>query len=100
MAKQNAAAPSVSETGNPCRDDVADRMIAVFHGRPEIAVEDAAEIAAVLLQHRLVQVVFGAEMALDFRRGGFALAVKRPARHGVDQQEGQEADQEQQRDHE
>ena len=80
------------------RDDVADGMIAVFEGRPEIAVENAAEIAEVLLPERFVQVVFGAQVALDFRRSRFAFAIKRPARHRAHQGKGQEADDQQQRD--
>jgi hypothetical protein len=79
------------------RDDVADRMVAVLERRPEIAVQDAAEVAEVLLPERLVEVVLGAQVALDFRRRRLAVAVKRPARHGPHQGEGQEADDQQQR---
>jgi hypothetical protein len=54
-------------------------MVAVFERRPEVAVEDAAEVAQVLAQEGFIEVVFGVEIALDFRGGGDALAVERPA---------------------
>src|SRR5271157_1730621 len=63
-------------------------------------MNEAIEEAQVLAEDWLIQMVFGAEVAFNFRRSRFAFAIKRPARHDADHDKGQEADEQQQRRHE
>src|SRR5205823_4294245 len=86
--------------GQALANDIVHTMVAVFHRSPEIPSGEVAEITEVLVPDRLIQVVFGLEVALDFRRSRFAFLVKRPARGRVHQDEGQETNEDQQRNQE
>ena len=57
----------------------------------------AIEVAQILAEDRLIEMVFGAEVAFDFGRSRFAFAIKGPARHDADHDKGEEADEQQQR---
>src|SRR6266567_2909910 len=66
-----------------------------------ILFPNQSEVAEVLFANRFIQMVFGLDSALDFRRCGFAFAIKRAAGGHFNQDKRQEADNEQKRrDHE
>ena len=79
MAKQNASAPSVMETGSPCAMMSLTVWLRYLSDGAEIPVRQIAEVAQVLFPNRFVQMIFGLHVAFDFRRRGLAFAVKRAA---------------------
>jgi hypothetical protein len=66
-------------------------MVAVFHGWPEIAMRQTVEVSQVLFPNRLIQMIFGQEIALDFRGSGGAFAVERSSRSKMHQKKSYRA---------
>ena len=64
---------------------------------PQISRAPDRRGSAVLFPDRFVQMIFGLEVALDFRRRGRALAVKRAAGREMHEHKRQRADDQQQR---
>ena len=79
------------------RDDVIDRMVAVFERDAEIAMCQVTQVAEVLFPDRFIEMIFCLQVALDFRRRRRALAVERPAGSEMHQGKRQRADDQQQR---
>ena len=76
------------------RDQLVDGEVLVPERRPQVAASEHADVSRVLMEDRLVQVIGGAQVRLNFWRQA-ALAIERPARGCPGQEEGHRDDGEQ-----
>ena len=97
IASSTASPPTLKLAGAPSTSSSADGEVLGPVGRAEVAAQQAAEIAQVLLQQRLVEMVGLLDVAPDLRRQR-PLLVERPARRQPHHEEA-ERDDDQQRRH-
>src|SRR5262249_41998721 len=90
----DAAQPGGDREAAP--DQLVDREVLVLEGRTEIALQDVAEVAQVLLSERFVEVVDALEARLDLG-GNRLLGAEWPAPRQPDEEEGDGDDEEDRR---
>src|SRR5215210_6745327 len=91
LRKEEGANPQRHRHRQTLLDNVVHGMVAILHRRAKIAARKIAEVTEVLFPQWFIEVVFGFERPLDFRRSRFAFLIKRTSWRDANENEGKEA---------